>query len=319
MKKQRKTKNLGINRSRVKEDVYKFIEKKFGKEKRCCRTASKNKFGLGHVGKNPAPIRNFALLVNNCTFSDNGKIVSCKRIPLQGACIECDKKYRRARIKTARGIFKDMSDENIRDYYISNYGPLFECSVCGKKLKPERFSISRSMETGLHNQCKKCAKEYSEAVGNRWVVYSPQGRNQIRIPKDNVLENPSKDHIWSLSKGGSDNKENIIFMEKGLNSSKSNSIPKQIKIPADLKKKMVSKRYWRILNKAIKESWNIKRLDVALFKAVNDLIKRKSQMSDLELTRFFEVQKRENNTKHNIQRAVKKFREYSKNSKSLSL
>lgn len=319
MKKQRETRNLGINRSRVKEDIYKFIEKKFGKEKRCCRTVSKNRFGLGHVGKNPSPIRNFALLVNNCTFSDDGRIVSCKGIPLQSACIECDKKYRRARITTARDMFKDMSDEDVRNYYVNNYGALFRCSVCGKRLRPERFSISRSMETGLHNQCKKCAKEYSEAVGNRWVVYSPQGRNQIRVPKDNVLKNPSKDHIWSLSKGGSDNKENIIFMERGLNSSKSNSIPEQIKSPKDLGRAMVSRRYWRILDKAIKESWSVKKLDSALSKAVNDLIKSKSEMSDAELIQFFETQKRENNTKHNVQRAVKKFREYSKNSKSLNL
>ena len=34
MKKQRETKNLGINRSRTKEEIYLFIEKKFGKNKR---------------------------------------------------------------------------------------------------------------------------------------------------------------------------------------------------------------------------------------------------------------------------------------------
>ena len=318
MKKQRETKNLGINRSRTKEEIYLFIEKKFGKNKRCCRTSSKNKFGLGHVGENPLPIRNFALLVNKCIFSKNGKILSCPTIPLQSACIECDKKYRRSRIETARDIFKNMSDDEIRKYYVSNYGNVFKCSVCGQSMNPINFGISKSMETGLHNQCIKCSKEYSEAVGNRWIVYSPQGRNQVRLQKNNIFKNPSKDHIWSLSKGGSDNKENIIFMERGSNSSKSNSIPDQIRYPRDLKKRMLSKRYWPILDEAIKYSWDIKKLDRVLSKAVNDLIKSKSMMSDLELIKFFKKEKAENNTKHNTERAVRKFREYCKNSKSLN-
>ena len=101
-------------------------------------------------------------------------------------------------------------------------------------------------------------------------------------------------------------------------SSKSNSIPDQIKYPGDLKKKMLSKRYWPILNEAIKYSWDIKKLDRVLSKAVNDLIKSKSMMSNLELIKFFEKEKAENNTKHNIKRAVRKFREYCKNSKSLN-
>lgn len=318
MKKQRNTRNLGINRSRTKEDIYLYIEKNYGKKKRCSRTSSKNKFGLGHIGKNPLPIRNFALLLDKCTFSKTGKILSCSKIPLQSACIECDRKYRRGRIEAARSTFKNMSDDAIREYYILNYGPLFKCSVCGKSMAPINFSISRSMETGLHNQCIRCSKEYSEAVGNRWIVYSPQGRNRKRMEEISILKNPSKDHIWSLSKGGSDNEENIIFIERNSNSSKSNSIPSEIKYPIDLKKEMVSKRYWPILEEAIRDSWNIEKLDRALSKAVNDLIRKKSAMSDKELRRFFENEKKVNNTKHNTKRAVKKFREYCKNSKSLN-
>lgn len=317
MKKQRETNNLGINRSRQKEEIYKFIENKFGPQKRCSRTLLKNKFALMHEGKNPLPIRNFALLINKCVFSDKGKIISCTKIPLQSACIECDKKYRRARIEASRNVFKDFSNEDIYLHYIKTYGSFKKCSVCKKNLKPKEFGISKSMETGLHNQCLKCSKEYSEAVGNRWIIYSPQGRNQVRLNEDNLIKDPSKDHIWSLSKGGSDNNENIVFMGRGPNSSKSNSIPIEIKKPNDLKKTMISKRYWSILNEAIKDSWDIEKLDRALSKAVNDLIKRKSKMTDIELTKFFENEKRENNTKHNIQRAVKKFREYCKNSKSL--
>jgi len=48
------------------------------------------------------------------------------------------------------------------------------------------------------------------------------------------------------------------------------------------------------------------------------LIQQKSRMSDADLARFFENEKRENNTKHNVQRAIRKFREYCKNSKSLN-
>lgn len=318
MKKQRATTNLGINRSRKKEEYYQYIEKKFGKEKWCCRTAKKNKFGLQHIGPNPLPIRNFALLINNCIFDDNGNIVECKKIPLQSACIVCDQNYRRKRIQSARDIFFKMSDDEIYKYYLINYGKTKKCSVCQNNLNPYNFPISRSMETGLHNQCKFCAKQYSEAVGNRWIVYSPQGRNRIKLSSNIILKNPSKDHIWPLSKGGSDNDENIVFMDRNLNSSKSNSIPKEIINPSDLKKTMVSKRYWPILDEAIKNNWNIQKLNSSLSKAVNDLIKYKSQMSDAELIEFFIEQKKENNTKHNIQRAVRKFREYCSNSKSLN-
>ena len=107
-------------------------------------------------------------------------------------------------------------------------------------------------------------------------------------------------------------------MERGSNSSKSNSIPDQIRYPRDLKKRMLSKRYWPILEEAIKYSWDIEKLDRVLSKAVNDLIKSKSMMSDLELIKFFEKEKAENNTKHSTERAVRKFREYCKNSKSLN-
>lgn len=318
MKKQRDTKNLGINRSRVSEVNYLYIEKNFGKYKKCSRTKERNKFGHEHVGPNPLPIRSFSLLLNKCVLSPEGIILSCLTIPLQGACIECDRKYRRGRIDTQRAIFKNMTDDGIRKYYKENYGEVFRCSICGQNKSPESFGISRSMETGLHNQCIECAKMYSEAVGNRWAVYSPSGRNRVKVPKNSKLKHPSKDHVWSLSKGGSDNEENIKYIERGPNSSKSNSIPESIKSPKDLKKTMISKRYWPILDRAVKESWDIQKFDRVMSKAVNDFILEKSKMTDEELFKFFENEKRENNTKHDVERAVRKFREYCKNSKSIN-
>lgn len=319
MKIQRTTTNLGINHSRNKEEIYKYIEVNFGAEKKCCRSANKNKYGLQHIGPNPLPIRNFALLINKCVFDNNGRIIECKKIPLQSACIVCDKNYRRKRIEKSRDVFSKISDDEIYNYYLKNYGKTKKCSVCNNILNAESFSISRSMETGLHNQCKFCAKQYSEAVGNRWVVYSPQGRNRIKLSDDIILKSPSKDHIWPLSKGGSDNAENIVFMERSLNSSKSNSIPREILTPKDLKKTMISKRYWPIFEEAINNNWSIEKFNAEMSKAVNDLIKHKSELSDVELTDFFTQQKIENNTKHNIQRAVRKFRTYCNNSKSLKL
>ena len=85
------------------------------------------------------------------------------------------------------------------------------------------------METGLHNTCKRCSKSYSESVGSRWIIYSPDGHEVIDITdKDSCQVCKSKlklhkDHIFPIAKGGTDNKENIQILCGKHNLSKSDT------------------------------------------------------------------------------------------------
>ena len=90
MKKQRKTKNLGLNRSKDKEKIYQHIEKVLGiKNKYCARGTSKkkSKYDIVHEGENPLPIRNFNLQYASI---QDGKI-ELKGDGLQVYCIPCER------------------------------------------------------------------------------------------------------------------------------------------------------------------------------------------------------------------------------------
>lgn len=321
-KKQRVTKNLGKNRSNEKEEIYKYIEDILGYKTKKCSKSKENsgKYNFYHVGPSEIPIRNFNLL--KCGFDGDGNFYQEKPgIPLQSYCIDCERKYRRGRLNKWGSKYKNMSDDEVYENYKVVYGPIATCSRCKEDKIPEDFSISRKMDKGLHNVCKQCSKSYSEAVGNRWIIYSPSGRNSISITKDDIEKygyvSLSKDHVWPLSKGGSDNNENIEIIPKTKNSSKSNTIPDFIESVEQINKKQITDRYWPILKKAKEEKWDIRKFEIQISKAVSKLIEHKMKMNDEELKNFFESEKRKNNKKINIDRAARKFREYIKNSSSI--
>ena len=315
MAKQRKTRNLGINRSKYKEQIYQYIENGLGiKEKLCSRGTSKkiNKYGVVHEGKNPLPIRNFNM--DDAYVNSNGKVVIGSGDGLQPYCISCERKYRAGRLNKNRNKFSGMRPEEIYNYYKRNYKNLKKCSRCEKEKRPEEFPISRGMETGLHNVCKECSKAYSESVGERWIIYSPDGHEVLDITDTdscqicNTNENLTKDHIWPLSKGGTDNKENLQVLCSKHNGSKSDTVT--ITSVHEVKKEMICERYQEILNRAQRENWTVGRFELEISKAVKNFILWKRSLSDEKLKEFFESEKTRNNRKHSSEHAVRKFRQY---------
>lgn len=314
MIKQRITKNLGLNRSADKEKIYKYIENILGTKTKFCsrgRSRLKSKYDLTHVGGNPLPIRMFNL---DGAYTDSTGEIHVKRTGLQPYCIACERKYRRGRLNKWFEKYSKMTKAQIYASYKKNYGQTAHCSMCGKDKKPEEFPLSRRMDRGLHNHCFKCSKGYSESVGNRWIIYSPDGRNTVsvsgaRCKKCGGRQSLHKDHIWPIAKGGTDLSSNIQVLCGKHNLSKSDSI-QGITSMEQIKEEMICERYWNLLEKAGKGNWSIERFELEISKKVREFLKDKKKMSDKTLWKFFIMEKERNNRKHSVERAVRKFREY---------
>lgn len=283
---------LGKNNTSNHEEIYKRIEEKIGQYKKCTfGKINGSKTGVKHEGDEDVPIRNFSLLLTK------GK----ER--LQGQCKDCEKKRRQVRLNTSRNKFENKSFEEISKIYEKEYQKnTKECSNCKIEKKLEMFNLSPGMESGFHNHCKTCS--ISNAVGDRRIIYQPDGSFKYR--KKN-MKGMHDDHIFPISLGGSDNKENHQLLEASENIKKSNGLS-HFKEISDIKPKMLSERYRDSLTKCK----TINELKIHLSKRVNEDIEKRNKMNDNELKENYKNYFKKNNLRFNVDRSIEKFRDFCK-------
>jgi len=290
-------KELGKNITKDHIILYDEIEKKIGPTKICNFGKRGNKHGIIHEGCNLVPIREFEL--NNASIQQG--IVVIHGNGLQGHCKVCSSRYRAARIKTQIDKKKGKTSEEIHALYVTDYGiHTKKCSRCQIDKSLNDFNLSIRMESGLHNMCKVCSYEYGSSVGNRWIIYMPDGNYTYKKQEKDEHD----DHIFPLSLGGSNEKINHQLLSSTENLKKSNDI--HFETVEDIPPELLSERY-RV---ALTEAKNMNDLKIILNQYIyNDLVER-SRLSDEALLDVYDKYCAKNNLRRDIKRAVEKFRDY---------
>ncbi len=305
MKKQRKTKNLGTNQANKHENIYLDLESKGILTKKCSRSSESPHptYGFIHEGENPISIREFNLQ-------------SSSKDGLQLNCRNCEKKYRRGRINKNKMVYAKLNHEDIYIQYSKKYGQEYKiCGRCGLQKSPSEFPISKTMESGLHNQCFDCQDNYRESVSDRWIKFTPDGHT---VNKPNEAKNCFNcestqqlefDHKWPIAKGGTDHPENFQVLCKKCNQEKKVDVS-EFNSVHEIKVKQICTRYIDILISAQKENLSILDFEIKITSAVQNHLIWKCTLNAKELTDYFNQHKKINNRKFNIKRAVDKYSLY---------
>lgn len=293
-------KNLGKNITKDHNKIYDEIEKRFGKTKKCNFGHKRgSKTGVKHQGPNVLPIRNFEL---NSVYISDDKVIIDKGDGLQSFCRKCSQDKRKARINKEKLEKKNKTYDEIYLLYKNKYGTeLKKCSHCQNFKIVSEFNLSIGMECGFHNICKSCS--YGSSVGHRWIIYMPDGNYKYHKYSKNVHD----DHIFPLSLGGSDHEINHQLIGSTENLKKSNNINHFISVNK-INPLLLSIRYRNLLT----ETDDLKELKILLNESVYDDIMYRSKLSDIELYNIYKIYCDKNNLRRDINRAVRKFREYCK-------
>jgi len=241
--------------------------------------------------------------LKGASLNENGVIIN-NGDGLQGFCRKCSLRRRRARLDKEKNEKKDKTQEEIHILYKEKYNTdTKKCSRCEKHKYLPEFNLSIGMECGLHNMCKLCCYEYGSSVGDRWIIYLPDGNYKY----NKHLENEHDDHIFPLSLGGSNEEINHQIIGSIENLQKSNDISQFISIDK-INPELLSIRY----RKALYETTNLQELKITLNQYIYDDIMVRNNMNDAELYNIYKKYCQENNLRRNINRAVRKFRDYCK-------
>jgi len=303
IKKQRHVnKNLGKNITKDHNKIYDEIEKRSGKTKKCTFGHKRgSKTGVKHEGCPDVPIRNFEL--KGASLSED-KVIIKTGDGLQGFCKKCSQQRRKARIDKEKSEKKDKTPEEIYELYIEKYDTnLKNCSRCLNLKNLHEFNLSIGMECGLHNMCKLCSYEYGSSVGDRWIIYMPDGNYKY----NKHAENEHDDHIFPLSLGGSNEEINHQLISSTENLKKSNDITYFNGVDK-INPELLSFRY----RNSLTETNDLDDLKIRLNQYVYDYLVFRSNLDDTELYNLYKTYCEKNNLRRDINRAVKKFREYCK-------
>lgn len=298
---------LGKNITKDHAIIYDEIEKRIGPTKKCkFGHTIGSKTGVKHEGGVDVPIRDFDL--RGATINEEDKTVKIsKGNGLQGFCRVCSDRRREARISIENEAKKDKTREEICQLYVTKYGKNTKnCSRCKNDKTLSDFNLSISMECGFHNACKICTYEYGSSVGDRWIIYMPDGNYKYN-KKDKEQHD---DHIFPLSLGGSNEQINHQLLSSTENLEKSNDIMHFGSIE-NINPEMLCSRY----RSSLTEATDMNNLKIILSKCVHRDILERSKLTDSELLEVYKKYCEKYNLRCDAQRAVKKFREYCKERK----
>ena len=303
---------LGKNIVKDHSKLYSAIEINIGPFKKCTFGHVRgSKTGVKHEGDCNVSIRDFEL--KGIAYDElSDKVVFEKGSDgLQGFCRVCSKKRRKSRIQSNKMEKGGKSFDEICEMYIQKYGiGTKKCSRCEIDKDIHDYNLSIGMECGLHNICKECAHEYGSSIGDRWIIYLPDGVFKYNKKNTSNMHGSSDmhdDHIFPLSLGGSNEEINHQLISSSENLSKSNSID-MFKEIADIDPKMLSSRYQHILSTA--EYNTIQDFKIRLTRAVYNDISERNKLSDVELFEVYDNYCKKNNLRCDVNRAVRKFKQF---------
>lgn len=295
--------NLGKNITYNHSKIYDVVEKRLGRSWKRCTFGHKrgSKTGVKHEGVLEVPIRDFEL--KGCSIDGEGNVVITGGDGLQGFCRNCSKLRRQARIAQEKSKKENKSFDEIKAMYIAKYKTDKKtCSRCKEDLLLEHFNLSIGMECGFHNMCKVCSYEYGCSVGERWILYLPDGNFKYNKSSRDTHD----DHIFPLSLGGSNEEINHQLLDSKTNIQKSNEL--HFESVRAIDPMLLGARFRHVL----RETDNMSELKRILSEKIHNDILERSKLSDDKLKELYSSYCTAQNMRRNIDRAVRKFRQYCK-------